>query len=71
MEFVVALSPSFGGLYPLASLWRLQNRVPIKIIDHPDFLARDLEIFGQDGCQVTLLLGGASLSRVKPVVFFP
>ena len=37
----------------------------------PDFLARDLEIFGQDGCQVTLLLGGASLSRVKPVVFFP
>ena len=27
MEFVVAL-------YPLASLWRLQNCVPIKIIDH-------------------------------------
>ena len=34
MEFVVTLSPSFGGLYPLASLWRLQNFVPIKIIDH-------------------------------------
>ena len=34
MEFVVTLSPSFGGLYPLASLWRLQNIVPIKIIDH-------------------------------------
>ena len=54
MEFVVAL-------YPLASLWRLPNCVPIKIIDHHQ--ART--------CLVVALMGVAWTGEVTGYPYLP